>query len=122
MFLEAQMNFVKYSPEIYSDFGAGYDYYSLMHYSSFAFTNNTKKTIIAPEQIGQRIGFSNLDTLKLNRMYGCDPNWPPKNWMPKVHKMSKISINKNFFTMPNLFVYLVYNPVKKNGLCAYALL
>ncbi|XP_044732140.1 seminal metalloprotease 1-like [Chrysoperla carnea] len=76
---EATINFVKYSPEVYNDFGAGYDYRSLMHYNAFAFTNNSKKTIIAPNYIGQRAGFSTKDIIKLNRMYGCDSNWSPRN-------------------------------------------
>lgn len=55
-----------------NDFNLGYDYDSLMHYGSFAFSKNGKPTIIPLQKgvkIGQRVGLSPKDVLKLKRMY-----------------------------------------------------
>ncbi|XP_013100975.1 hatching enzyme 1.2-like [Stomoxys calcitrans] len=67
-------NFKKVSPTI--SFGVPYDYGSVMHYSSKAFTQNGEPTIVAKqpdgnEVMGQRDGFSALDIEKINRMYNC---------------------------------------------------
>ncbi|XP_054276449.1 zinc metalloproteinase nas-25-like [Macrosteles quadrilineatus] len=58
------------------DFGASYDFSSLMHYRLCAMSNNSLPTIIAKikprtKLIGQRIGFSEQDIIKLNRFYNC---------------------------------------------------
>ncbi|XP_018427273.1 PREDICTED: astacin-like metalloendopeptidase [Nanorana parkeri] len=54
-----------------------YDYTSVMHYGKFAFTNYYVKQSIQPIpnnniNIGQRIGLSNLDVAKINRLYSCN--------------------------------------------------
>ncbi|KHN73960.1 Zinc metalloproteinase nas-13 [Toxocara canis] len=51
-----------------------YDYNSIMHYPSTAFTINGQATIVPKQSgvsIGQRIGFSATDLLKINRLYNC---------------------------------------------------
>lgn len=56
------------------DFGVEYDYGSVLHYSSTAFSKNGNPTIIPFEkdvEIGQRLGMSNKDIYKLNLMYKC---------------------------------------------------
>ncbi|RZF42637.1 hypothetical protein LSTR_LSTR001432 [Laodelphax striatellus] len=68
-------NFRKYSPFKVTDFNVGYDYDSVMHYSSHAFSKNGKKTITPLDEganIGQRSGMSDKDQMKLNIMYKCD--------------------------------------------------
>ncbi|XP_066246564.1 hatching enzyme 1.2-like [Euwallacea similis] len=57
-------------------FGVPYDYRSVMHYSSTAFSVNGQKTIIPKdgskaEKMGQRDGFSKGDLTKINEMYKC---------------------------------------------------
>ncbi|XP_058982980.1 zinc metalloproteinase nas-8-like [Musca domestica] len=57
-------------------FNVPYDYASIMHYSSTAFSHNGQPTIVAkqPEYnniMGQRYGLSSLDIVKINRMYNC---------------------------------------------------
>ncbi|XP_037952066.1 zinc metalloproteinase nas-4 [Teleopsis dalmanni] len=57
-------------------YGVPYDYGSVMHYSSNAFSNNGQPTIIAMQSggsnlMGQRDGFSAFDIEKLNKMYNC---------------------------------------------------
>ncbi|KAG8288533.1 hypothetical protein J6590_016657 [Homalodisca vitripennis] len=68
-------NFKKYSSFRVTDYGVPYDYGSIMHYSSHAFSRNGKPTITPLQtgaSIGQRFGLSDADTKKLNVMYGCD--------------------------------------------------
>lgn len=67
-------NFNKASRRDVSGFGVGYDYDSVMHYSSDAFTRNGEATILPKKRgvkIGQRDGFSQGDIQKINKMYGC---------------------------------------------------
>ncbi|XP_032323019.1 meprin A subunit beta [Camelus ferus] len=60
-----------------SDFlNVPYDYNSVMHYSKTAFKNGSEPTIVTRipdfmDVIGQRMDFSDLDILKLNRLYNC---------------------------------------------------
>ena len=52
-----------------------YDYESVMHYGSYAFTANGKKTIVPIADpgavIGQRDGLSPKDITELNVLYDC---------------------------------------------------
>lgn len=54
-----------------------YDYGSLMHYESSAFTRNGLRTIIPIKNssavIGQRIDMSKTDILEVQRYYQCVP-------------------------------------------------
>ncbi|XP_062142242.1 zinc metalloproteinase nas-13 [Drosophila sulfurigaster albostrigata] len=64
-----QHNFQIYHSD---DFQLGYDYASLMHYGAYAFSKNEKPTIVPLKRgvkIGQRIGLSAKDVLKLRIMY-----------------------------------------------------
>lgn len=59
-----------------TDFGVGYDYDSIMHYSGTAFSVNGKVTIETVDgswnsRIGQRQGLSKGDVDRINRMYEC---------------------------------------------------
>ncbi|XP_063309300.1 embryonic protein UVS.2-like [Pelobates fuscus] len=54
-----------------------YDYYSVMHYPTYAFSNTSGKNTIIPKPdpskpIGQRDGLSTLDVSKINALYKCD--------------------------------------------------
>jgi Astacin (Peptidase family M12A) len=66
-------NFKKYNSSIVTDFNYEYDYNSIMHYSSKAFSKNGKETIVAKNNsvthLGQRKGFTEIDIKKLNRLY-----------------------------------------------------
>ncbi|XP_062893152.1 meprin A subunit alpha-like isoform X2 [Mobula hypostoma] len=70
-------NFVEYADDYITDQNTPYDYESLMHYAPFSFNkNNSVRTITAKipafnDIIGQRLDFSALDLLRLNRMYNC---------------------------------------------------
>uniref|UniRef100_A0A8C1K409 Metalloendopeptidase n=1 Tax=Cyprinus carpio TaxID=7962 RepID=A0A8C1K409_CYPCA len=53
-----------------------YDYGSIMHYGKTAFTTQAGKNTITPipdatVAIGQRQDMSNLDILRINKLYGC---------------------------------------------------
>ncbi|ALC39801.1 CG7631 [Drosophila busckii] len=69
-------NFLKYEVDRVSDFDVAYDYGSILHYSSKAFSVNGQPTIVAlkPEgqlQMGQRLALSEADIKRLNTMYKC---------------------------------------------------
>lgn len=67
-------NFEKADKSMVTAFGISYDYGSVMHYSSDAFSANGNPTIVPKKQgveLGQRDGFSQSDIDKLNRMYNC---------------------------------------------------
>ncbi|XP_041416873.1 embryonic protein UVS.2-like isoform X2 [Xenopus laevis] len=71
---EFQHNFEK----VYTNsMGMEYDYSSIMHYGSGAFSNTPNQNTIVPKhnpnlQLGQQYGLSNLDISKINRLYECD--------------------------------------------------
>ena len=65
---EYAINFLK---RINNDNGIRYDYGSVMHYGTHAFTTNGESTIDAPEPIGQRIGLSDSDILHVQLLYRC---------------------------------------------------
>ncbi|XP_001655416.2 seminal metalloprotease 1 isoform X1 [Aedes aegypti] len=73
----SEHNFRLYEADTVSNFGTGYDYGSVMHYDSTAFSINGEKTIIAlhdtDDVMGQRDEMSKMDILKINRMYNCIP-------------------------------------------------
>lgn len=69
-------NFSKYDNETVDNYGTAYDYGSVLHYSSFAFSKNGEMTIVPLEEgaeavMGQRLQMSEADIDKLNTMYKC---------------------------------------------------
>jgi astacin len=66
--------FEKYSLATVQTFDTQYDYASILHYDSSAFSRNGQPTILPLNQyvkIGQRGGFSTTDAYKINRLYEC---------------------------------------------------
>ncbi|XP_018367757.1 PREDICTED: zinc metalloproteinase nas-15-like [Trachymyrmex cornetzi] len=75
--LGKEHNFNKYDNRTVTDYGIGYDYKSVMHYSSHAFSKNGEPTITPKKekvQLGQRDGLSKKDVAKVQAMYKeqCD--------------------------------------------------
>ncbi|KAH8337531.1 hypothetical protein KR074_000236 [Drosophila pseudoananassae] len=71
-----EKNFVKYEASEVEDFDQAYDYGSILHYSSMAFSINGEATIVAlkPEGqalMGQRLIMTETDVNRLNTMYKC---------------------------------------------------
>ncbi|KAF2883724.1 hypothetical protein ILUMI_22452 [Ignelater luminosus] len=68
-------NFEKAGKLLSTSFGVSYDYGSIMHYSSHAFSVNGHPTIAAIRdtnlQLGQEEGFSKNDVEKIRRIYNC---------------------------------------------------
>ncbi|KAE9555113.1 hypothetical protein FO519_001688 [Halicephalobus sp. NKZ332] len=59
-----------------SYYGQNYDYHSIMHYDSMAFSKNGFETLIAKQSgmtavIGSAIDFSPVDLVKIRKMYSC---------------------------------------------------
>ncbi|EFN88281.1 Zinc metalloproteinase nas-14 [Harpegnathos saltator] len=65
-------NFNKYDNRTITDYGISYDYKSVMHYSSHAFSRNGEPTITPKKEkvkLGQRDGLSEKDVAKVQAMY-----------------------------------------------------
>ncbi|KAF2888173.1 hypothetical protein ILUMI_18000 [Ignelater luminosus] len=79
-------------------FGFDYDYESIMHYSAFAFSRNGRKTIIPKRTVrqglpmGQRKELSEIDILKINKMYNCTPNVEVADDNAKFYRVKVIRI------------------------------
>ncbi|XP_032673841.1 zinc metalloproteinase nas-15 [Odontomachus brunneus] len=74
-------NFNKYDNRTVTDYGISYDYKSIMHYSSHAFSRNGEPTITPKKEkikLGQRDGLSEKDVAKVQAMYKeqCDDREP----------------------------------------------
>ncbi|XP_020655739.3 astacin-like metalloendopeptidase [Pogona vitticeps] len=59
-----------------TNLGLPYDYDSVMHYGAYDFSNAAGKPTVVPipnasVPIGQRVGLSNLDLKKINKLYKC---------------------------------------------------
>lgn len=73
---DALSNFDKVDRRKFSDFGTGYDIYSVMHYDTTAFSRNGRETIVPRNRryrnvVGQRVGISVNDVKRINNMYKC---------------------------------------------------
>ncbi|XP_010880598.2 meprin A subunit alpha [Esox lucius] len=70
-------NFKKYEADYVTDLNTPYDYESVMHYRPLSFNKNPSTPTITTaipsfnDLIGQRLDFSSVDLLRLNRMYDC---------------------------------------------------
>eukprot|EP00794_Sanderia_malayensis_P015010 gene15010-16559_t len=80
-------NFRKYSNSKIDSLGTPYDYLSVMQYGKTAFGNG--KVTLEPKQdviqLGQRLGFTEIDAMQANLLYRCNgtttrpSDLPPKN-------------------------------------------
>ncbi|CAH2051774.1 unnamed protein product, partial [Iphiclides podalirius] len=83
----SENNFKKSDSKYVSGFGVSYDYNSVMHYSEYAFSRNTKKTIepkVGGVKLGQREGLSRGDVRKVNNMYNCKKQEPQNGWLADI--------------------------------------
>ncbi|CAH0713880.1 unnamed protein product, partial [Brenthis ino] len=83
----AENNFKMADSKRAHDFGVSYDYNSVMHYSEYAFSKNSQKTIepkIKGVTLGQREGLSRGDVKKINFMYNCKKEEPQTGWVGSI--------------------------------------
>lgn len=75
-----QGQFEKYSAVTIQTLGTDYDFSSIMHYGPKAFSRNGMPTIVPKRKaaIGQRNGFSQVDSFKINTLYECSPPGQPQ--------------------------------------------
>lgn len=77
-----KFNFQKQSESRINSFGVSYDYASVMHYGSYAFSRYPgRKTIEskpAGKKLGQRNGLSYKDKQQVQLLYGCSTTVKPK--------------------------------------------
>ncbi|XP_031566396.1 zinc metalloproteinase nas-15-like [Actinia tenebrosa] len=69
-----KFNFNKYSRSTIDSLGTPYDYNSVMHYDSYAFSRNRRPTIVAKQsgvKLGNRRYLSKVDIQQMNMMYKC---------------------------------------------------
>ncbi|XP_071563535.1 seminal metalloprotease 1-like [Temnothorax nylanderi] len=90
-------NFNKYDNRTVTDYGIAYDYKSVMHYSSHAFSRNGEPTIMPKKekvQLGQRDGLSEKDVAKVQAMYKeqCGDRKPEGNGGNSSDSSEEISI------------------------------
>lgn len=77
LWLGFEHNFEKVSTRHATTQGINYDYESIMHYSSTAFSRNGRPTIlplttsVSPRQLGNRNGFTTRDLQHVNTLYRC---------------------------------------------------
>ncbi|VDK46462.1 unnamed protein product [Anisakis simplex] len=72
-------NFDSYGIDLIDALNTTYDYNSLMHYSSTAFSKNGEATIVPKQtgmKIGNRKGLSSTDAEKINKYYECPDTYP----------------------------------------------
>ncbi|KAL9988016.1 hypothetical protein ACROYT_G002411 [Oculina patagonica] len=80
-----EFNFNKYGRSTIDSLGTPYDYGSVMHYDSRAFSRNGRPTIVPKQQgvtLGNRRYLSKIDIQQMNLLYKCSgggggPNPPP---------------------------------------------
>lgn len=99
LFLGMEHNFNKYDDSFVTDLNTPYDYESVMHYRPFAFNKDPSIPTITtniPEFfniIGQYLDFSEMDVVRLNRMYNC----------------CRLNINCNMIYIQKIVIYYLFS-------------
>jgi len=92
-------NFQKYDFQRADNLGTPYNYYSIMHYSNHAFSDNGKETLVAKfdEKLifGQRKIASKLDIDEINKLYQrCTPKKTHAEYLHENMTAKKVIENK----------------------------
>ncbi|PIO76054.1 astacin [Teladorsagia circumcincta] len=90
--------FDKYSLSMVNHLETEYDYGSVMHYAPTAFSKNGKPTIEPRKkgvEIGQRLGFSDLDLYKINKLYNCPQSETTSSTLQKTMVGTKSGVESS---------------------------
>lgn len=90
-------NFVRYESNVISNYGVEYDYGSVMHYPTVAFSTDGSPTIVPLRSLngaimGQRTELSSNDVTRLNNAY-CQDLPVPRQLHPIAQKVSNFVNN-----------------------------
>jgi hypothetical protein len=81
-------NFRKYAFGETDDMDIPYNFFSVMHYSNYAFSNDGEVTIVSKAdknlKFGQRVQLTNLDIKQINRLYPCDKKYSKRGLIPDM--------------------------------------
>lgn len=99
--------FNRVNPNIFMHLGTPYDYHSIMHYGSTAFTKNGGVTIMPKNEaylhtIGQRGGLSEGDIKRINNRYKCKVE---KAYPQLLNHISHFSTGAEFLPKPAEYSY-----------------
>uniref|UniRef100_A0A915PUI8 Metalloendopeptidase n=1 Tax=Setaria digitata TaxID=48799 RepID=A0A915PUI8_9BILA len=90
-----------------SYYGQPYDYRSILHYDSLAFSKNGFPTMLPKERgfsstIGNAKDFSEIDLAKINRMYSCPEAYFTSSTQPRIQSSMPFSQTLKRYEMPHM--------------------
>lgn len=107
-------NFKKYEDDFITDLNTPYDYESIMHYRPLSFNKNeTVPTITTTipyfnDVIGQRLDFSAVDIIRLNRMYDCGKFFFFISFLSLETYVSHWNVGKKLSSMTRSFTVYIF--------------
>ncbi|KAF7638068.1 Metalloendopeptidase, partial [Meloidogyne graminicola] len=104
-----------------SYYGQPYDYKSILHYDSLAFSKNGLPTMLPKKTgfattIGNARDFSEIDLMKINKMYGCEQQQQKQNTQQKISLIAQHSASKSKTQILPPFSLLIASEGKKEKL------
>lgn len=93
-------NFRKYTLDEADNMDVPYNFFSVMHYSNYAFTRDEKKTLIAKSdhnlKFGQRVQLTKLDVEQINRLYPCNKKFDESELLPDMTERDVVRRKRDY--------------------------
>ncbi|TKR76399.1 hypothetical protein L596_017540 [Steinernema carpocapsae] len=101
-----------------SYYGQPYDYKSILHYDSLAFSKNGFPTMLPKKPglastIGNAKDFSDVDLAKINRMYNCPMRMPARAQSQPLYRPQQYQKHYNYVQRPRLEGHSFYEEDQK---------